>query len=215
LQRAGDRPFQAKEKNMLRPAPKGFASLSTIPGARLEILYGTTRNFTGAILPGYGSQGAWLLGEGHRRLAECAAELRDRGLGFWIWDAYRPRRATLEMVAWAERTGQAWIVEQGYIARRSRHNSGAAVDLSLYRLNTGQLLDMGTEWDTFEDASHIANAEGAALENRMLLQEAMGAHGWKGYEKEWWHFELPGARGFSLRDVPYCTEEPPEDPSVC
>ena len=200
---------------MLRSPPEGFASLADIQDAKLEILYGTPDNFTGAVLPGYGAQGAWLLEEGARRLGAAAEELRKGGLGLWIWDAYRPRRATLAMVEWAETTGQAWIVEEGYIARRSRHNSGAAVDLSLYRLETGRLLDMGTDWDTFEDASHVSNAEGRALENRLYLQDLMKRHGWEGYSKEWWHFQLPGAGAYHLRDVPYSTAEPPEDPGIC
>ena len=119
------------------------------------------------------------------------------------------------MISWAENTGNGYLVEEGYIARRSRHNGGAAIDLSLYSLGTGQLLDMGTEWDCFTEASHIPNATGAALENRMFLQQAMKQHGFIGYEKEWWHFELQDAHRFVLRDVPYGIEEPEEDLSIC
>ena len=54
---------------------------------------------------------------------------------------------------------------------------------------------MGTEWDDFSRESHIVNVTGEALKNRMLLQGIMRMHGFIGYSKEWWHFQLPNARG--------------------
>ena len=156
-----------------------------------------------------------MLEEGFTQLEQVAKRLIPKGLGLYVWDAYRPRRATLAMIEWAERTGQGYLVEEGYIARRSRHNSGAAIDLSLYALSSGKLLNMGTEWDCFTEESHVPNTTGIALENRLFLQEIMSEHGFVGYEKEWWHFELHNARQFVLRDVPYGADEKEEDPTIC
>ena len=69
-------------------------------------------------------------------------------------------RATLAMVDWAERTGRRALLDSGYIARRSRHNMGVAVDLTLVDLVTGTEVPMGTPFDTFTEAAHTANAEG-------------------------------------------------------
>ena len=115
------------------------------------------------------------------------------------------------MVSWAEETDQSYLVEEGYIARRSRHNSGVAVDIGLVK--DGHLLDMGTHWDDFSDASHICNATGKALQHRLLLQGIMRTQGWIGYTKEWWHFELPGAQNYPPLDVPYGAHEPLTSPS--
>ncbi|HZE74598.1 MAG TPA: hypothetical protein VE091_04770, partial [Gemmatimonadales bacterium] len=49
--------------------------------------------------------------------------------------APQPTRA---MVTWAERTGRTDLLDQEYIARRSRHNLGVAVDLTLVDLATGK-----------------------------------------------------------------------------
>jgi D-alanyl-D-alanine dipeptidase len=104
------------------------------------------------------------------------------------------------MVRWAERSGKRWVLEQGYVARRSGHNVGATVDLTLVRLSDGGELDMGTEYDTFSEAAHTANATGEVLANRMKLARAMAAEGFGGYDKEWWHFRLPG--DFAPLDIP-------------
>ena len=199
----------------LRQPPNEFCDLSKIDGLQLSILYGTPHNFTQRSLPGYGAQGAWMLANGFSKLQQVSAQAARQGLGLFVWDAYRPRRATLAMVQWAESTGNAHLIEEGYIARRSRHNSGAAVDLSLYRLSSGVLLDMGTEWDSFTAMSHTFNATGAVLRNRLLLQHLMTDVDFVGYEKEWWHFEMPTAGQYALRDIPYGAEEEEENPDIC
>jgi zinc D-Ala-D-Ala dipeptidase len=117
-----------------------------------------------------------------------------------VFDGYRPVRATLAMVRWAERSGRRDLITQGYIARRSRHNLGLAVDLTLVDLRTGAELDMGTAFDTFADSAHTANATGQVLANRQLLVHAMESEGFLNYHQEWWHFsyEVPGALPFDV-----------------
>jgi zinc D-Ala-D-Ala dipeptidase len=78
------------------------------------------------------------------------------------------------------------------VARRSGHNLGNTVDLTLVRLDTGEELPMGTAYDEFTEAAHTANASGAVAANRALLVRAMEEAGWRNYAKEWWHFSLPG-----------------------
>ena len=166
----------------------------------VEARYATPGNFTGAVLPGYEANRALLRREAAAALARVQARLRRDGLGLRIYDGYRPVRATLAMVAWAERTGQGWVLEQGYVARRSRHNQGVAVDLTLVDLATGRPLEMGTPFDTFAPAAHTANATGEARDNRQRLKRAMEAEGFSNYDQEWWHYILAveGAVPFDL-----------------
>ncbi|HEX2081696.1 MAG TPA: M15 family metallopeptidase [Longimicrobium sp.] len=167
---------------------------------RTDVRYATANNFTGAVLPGYERPLAMLRPEAAQALARVQQRLRPRGLGLKVFDGYRPVRATLGMVEWAERTGNEWVLEQGYVARASGHNRGATVDLTLVRLADGRELEMGTAYDTFSEAAHTANATGQVAENRRILVEAMAAEGFTNYEKEWWHFSLPGQR--APLDVP-------------
>jgi D-alanyl-D-alanine dipeptidase len=162
------------------------------PTIRVDIRYATADNFTGAPLPGYEVPLPLLRPEAARALARVQARLRADGLGLKVFDGYRPVRATLAMVAWAERTGNGWVLDQGYVARESGHNRGATVDLTLVRLDGGGELDMGTAYDVFSEAAHTASATGTVAANRATLVRAMEAEGFANFDKEWWHFRLPG-----------------------
>ena len=194
------------EADSLAPAPDAAAESLLVdvrsldPAILVDLRYATTNNFTGAVLPGYGAQKALLRREAAQALARVEARLRTGDMGLRIWDAYRPVRATRAMVAWAERTGRTDLLDQEYIARRSRHNLGVAVDLTLVDRVTGTELDMGTPFDTFSEAAHTANAQGRILRYRQILVRAMEEEGFRNYENEWWHFSYPvaGARPFDL-----------------
>jgi D-alanyl-D-alanine dipeptidase len=175
--------------------PRTLVDVRSTDGTiRTDVRYATANNFTGAVLPGYERPLALLRPPAAEALARVQARLRPRGLGLKVFDAYRPVRATLGMVEWAERTNQLWVIEQGYVARQSGHNVGRTVDLTLVNLRDGRELDMGTAYDTFSQAAHTANASGQVAENRRILVEAMAAEGFQNYDKEWWHFSIPGPR---------------------
>jgi D-alanyl-D-alanine dipeptidase len=167
---------------------------------RTEVRYATTNNFTGAVLPGYERPLAMMRPEAARALGRVHQALRARGLGLKVFDGYRPVRATLGMVEWAERTDNEWVLRQGYVARQSGHNRGGTVDLTLVSLADGREVDMGTPYDTFSQAAHTANATGRVAENRRILVDAMRAEGFSNYNKEWWHFSFSGT--YPPLDVP-------------
>jgi D-alanyl-D-alanine dipeptidase len=154
----------------------------------VDLRYATANNFTGAPLPGYQANRAYLRREAVRALARVQRELRPRGLALKIFDAYRPVGATLAMVDWTQRVHRADLLKDGYIASRSRHNLGLAIDLTLIDIGTGQELEMGTPFDTFSSAAHTANASGLAAVNRQKLKAAMEAEGFLNYDQEWWHY---------------------------
>ena len=154
----------------------------------VELRYATSNNFTGAPLPGYLGNRAFLRREAAVALAQVQGDLRDQGLGLKIFDSYRPVRATLAMVDWTQRVSREDLLRDGYIASRSRHNLGLAIDLTLIDRATGRELEMGTPFDTFSAAAHTANATGVAAQNRQRLKAAMEGRGFLNYDQEWWHF---------------------------
>jgi D-alanyl-D-alanine dipeptidase len=164
----------------------------------VDARYAGSDNFTGAPLPGYEAPRALLRREAALALGRVQARLRSGGLGLRVFDGYRPVRATLAMVEWAQRTGRRELVDSGYIARRSRHNLGVAVDLTMVDLASGTEVPMGTAFDTFTPAAHTANAEGRIRRYRQILVRAMESEGFQNYEKEWWHFSyaVEGAVAF-------------------
>jgi D-alanyl-D-alanine dipeptidase len=150
-------------------------------------------------------------------------------------DCYRPARAVRDMGLWANnghetpgerRSNPAFskkddLFRLGYIAERSGHSTGAAVDLTLVDLkadNSQDLdpnqayadctapaasrppegsVDMGTGYDCTDLKAYTAARSITESQRRWrnLLVAAMKKQGFVNYVKEWWHFSLPGARG--------------------
>ena len=178
---------------MLEPwAAAGLVEVG--PPIVVRLRYATTDNFTGAVLPGYEAAKALVRPALVAALAEAERTLAPSGLTLVIWDAYRPVRATLAMVAWAQRTGNGALVGP-FIASHSEHNLGVAVDVTLARTSDGTELDMGSAFDTFNASAHYPGVTGAALVNRQRLRAVMLAAGFAPYDNEWWHFSraVPGA----------------------
>jgi D-alanyl-D-alanine dipeptidase len=167
----------------------------------VEARYSTANNFTGAVLPGYEANRAYLRKEAAEALHRVQQRLRSGGMGLKVFDGYRPVRATQAMVDWARRTGQMDLIQDGYIASRSRHNLGLAVDLTLVDFSIGgREVDMGTPFDTFSEQAHWANASGRTMRYRQLLRQVMEAEGFKQYDQEWWHYsyDVPDPVAFDM-----------------
>jgi D-alanyl-D-alanine dipeptidase len=147
----------------------------------VELRYATANNFTGAPLPGYEGNHAYLRDEAAIALSLANADLHREGFGLKIFDAYRPVRASEAMVAWAQRENRTNLLRDGYIAARSRHNLGVAVDVTLVQLASGSEIAMGTPYDMFSPAAHTDNARGVARINRSRLKRVMERHGFLNY----------------------------------
>ena len=139
-------------------------------------------------LPGYCEPWALLLRPVARDLARvqrAPAPARARAA---VFDAYRPARASRALVRWARRTGRGHLVGT-YIARRSNHNLGSAVDLTLVRLRTGGGCGWAPATTTSARAPTPSTRSGRMLRNRLTLVRAMERHGFTNYRREWWHFD--------------------------
>ena len=169
------------------------------PGILLDIGSAGSDNITGRRLPGYCREWALMLEPAARDLGRVQRYLRRRNRGLLILDAYRPARATRALVRWAERTGRGHLVGT-YIARRSRHNLGSAVDLMLVRASDGKRLRMG-RYDALGPGAHTLDATGRVLRNRLALKSAMERYGFTNYWREWWHFEHR-VTGMTYLDLP-------------
>jgi D-alanyl-D-alanine dipeptidase len=156
------------------------------PGIRVNLSYRTKHNETGKTLPGYCENWALLHDRAAFSLGQVQRYLRRKNRGLLVLDAYRPVRATEALVRWAQRTGRGGAVGT-YIARRSRHNTGSALDITLVRDSDGKRLRMGG-FD-LGPSSHTYNASGSILRNRLELKNAMERFGYVAYLNEWWHFE--------------------------
>ena len=126
-----------------------------------------------------------------------------KGYRLKVFDAYRPASAVRHFVMWGiedldlrmkpffypdlEKTQ---LFPLGYISARSNHTHGSTIDLTLTQ--SGQPVDMGTDFDWMMDKSHHG-ASGLTPEqekNRALLRGVMCWAGFRPIESEWWHYSL-------------------------
>jgi len=189
--------------------PEGFAYLKKEnPTLILDLRYATSENFTGKIVTGYTSEKAIGTKALSIALRKVQAQLRPKGLGLKVFDAYRPQSAVDVFVSWATSAPDTLkkreyypnlkkedLFELGYIAEKSGHTRGSTIDVTLVYLKgrrKGKEIDMGGKWDYFGEASHFnyQKTSPKQMENRRLLRDLMIQGGFNPYEKEWWHFSL-------------------------
>jgi D-alanyl-D-alanine dipeptidase len=169
-----------------------------IPGIKMDIRYATAFNFLGE--PVYKTAEAWLSLPAAKALKNAERQLNEKGLGLKIFDAYRPYRVT---VLFYEKVKDTVFVASPY--RGSRHNRGAAVDLTLIDLRTGKELAMPTAFDDFTKKAHTSysNLPAHVIANRELLKATMVNNGFEIYTEEWWHFDYRGWRSLPLLDLEF------------
>ena len=184
----------------------GFVLLSeTVPDAILDIRYYSSCNFVGRRIDGYEEPVALLTREAAAALREVSDELVKKGYRLKIFDAYRPQSAVDHFMRWARDSGDAVmkpyfypnldkgvLFKKGFIAARSGHTRGSAVDLTLFDMAAGRDADMGGGFDWFGPESHqeFRGLTAKQRANRKLLRDAMTAHGFRAISNEWWHFSL-------------------------
>jgi len=172
--------------------------IDIVPSIKLDIRYATTNNFTGKIV--YNSPKAYVRQPVAEALAIVQKSLNKHGLGLIIFDAYRPYSATVKFYEIYKDTNFVASPWKG-----SRHNRGAAVDVSLINLETGEELQMPTPFDDFTDVAHpeYKNLPENVLNNREILIDVMQNHGFRVYPYEWWHFDFIGWEAYDLMDIPF------------
>ena len=176
-----------------------------VPDAIMEIRYYSTYNFIGERIDGYEQPIALLTKEAAKALREVSDDLVQKGYRLKIYDAYRPQMAVDHFVRWAKDVDDVRMKEyfypelekdqlfpQGYIYERSGHTRGSTVDLTLFDMSAGKEVDMGGTFDYFGERSHpdYRDITEEQYNNRMILREAMMAHGFDPLPEEWWHFTL-------------------------
>ena len=159
---------------------------------RLALAYATAENFTGR--PIYRRAACYLHPDAAAALARAIAQAAALGLGFKIFDAYRPTEA--QWLMWNHTPDPEFLADP---RRGSPHSRGVAVDLTLVD-HEGRALEMGTAFDAFTPLSHHGNlaVSRTAQRNRHLLLGLMSAAGWDFYRNEWWHYQLFDARRYPL-----------------
>lgn len=180
------------------PQPDDFVEVISLdPTIVTDLPYASENNFCNTKL--YPVERCFLRREVAEKLVEAHKSLAPYRIGIKIWDGYRPRSVQWKM--WEKSPSKGYV---GDPKRGSKHNRGAAVDVTLVSLITMEELEMPTGYDEFSIRanSQYLKVKPNVFANRKLLQETMVAHGFKLIGTEWWHFDYADWEDFPLTDVP-------------
>jgi D-alanyl-D-alanine dipeptidase len=179
------------------PEKKMVAVDNYLIHAKYDWKYATINNFTQQVL--YKHPAAYTRTQAAIALQLIEIDLNEQGLGLIIYDAYRPYSVTKKM--WEAVPDDRYAANP---AKGSNHNRGAAVDVSLYNLQTGDPLLMPTPFDDFSEKAHhnYMQLPQEILQNRSILKNVMTKYGFIALDTEWWHYYLPNAASrFELLDL--------------
>jgi len=170
------------------------------PTIRYDIRYATDRNFMGE--PFYTSAHAYLQRDAARALGRVHRALAGRGYGILVHDAYRPWHVTKMFWDATPPDLRAFVANP---ADGSRHNRGAAADVTLYRLEDGEPVEMPSGYDEFTEraAADYPGGTEAQRRHRRMLREAMEAEGFAVLPEEWWHFDYRDWREYPILDLTF------------
>lgn len=161
----------------------------------MDVKYATTNNFVGKVL--YPTDKVYMRKIVAEKLSEANRYLRENyNLAIKIFDGYRP--LSVQKLMWEILPDPRYVADP---SKGSRHNRGAAVDITLIDEN-GNEIEMGTPYDDFTEKAHYDYEELSddVKANRKLLRDVMIKFGFEPLETEWWHFDFKGWEKFSILD---------------
>ena len=148
-----------------------------------ELKYATPDNFLKQAV--YDCGECYLRKSTAEALVKANEAFKQLGYRIKLFDCYRPLSVQKKM--WKILPGTHYVANP---AKGSKHNRGAAVDLTLVDAQ-GKELNMGTPFDFFGKEAHHTYTEHSkeVLENRKLLKEILDKYNFKSIYSEWWHYE--------------------------
>ena len=148
-----------------------------------ELKYATPDNFLKQAV--YDCGECYLRKSTAEALVKANEAFKQLGYRIKLFDCYRPLSVQKKM--WKILPGTHYVANP---AKGSKHNRGAAVDLTLVDTQ-GKELNMGTPFDFFGKEAHHTYTQHSkeVLENRKLLKETLDKFNFKSIYSEWWHYE--------------------------
>jgi D-alanyl-D-alanine dipeptidase len=167
---------------------------------KLDIRYATANNFVGK--PVYPEARAFLQRPAAEALLRVHKQLKKQGLGLAIFDGYRPWSITKLFWDVVPEDKRKFVANP---EKGSKHNRGCAVDLSIYDLKTGKLIDMPSGFDEFTERASPDYTGGTEKEraNRDMLRKLMEAQGFAVNPNEWWHFDYKDWEKYAIYDISF------------
>jgi D-alanyl-D-alanine dipeptidase len=168
------------------------------PSIRYDIRYATTNNFMSAVF--YSQPRAFLQRPAAEAVVRAHRKLNPLGYGLLIHDAYRPWYVTRMFWDATPDSLHDFVADP---RAGSRHNRGAAVDLTLFDLRTGEVIEMPSGYDEFSPRAYPDYPGGTDRQrwHRDLLRRVLEAEGFRVYTVEWWHFDYRDWRRYPVLNL--------------
>jgi D-alanyl-D-alanine dipeptidase len=173
-----------------------------IPDISIDMRYATENNFAKTAF--YPENAPCLL----RRAAALALyraqrSLQKSNMQLHVWDCYRPfsvQEKLWKLVPKPRFVARPQRVE-GSPAKGSKHNRGAAIDLTL-KDQKGHLVEMPSDHDEFGESASLGDPtiSPEARRNAELLKRTLENAGFEAIDSEWWHFDYRGWENYELLD---------------
>ncbi len=162
---------------------------------QFDIRYATENNFMGMAF--YRSARAFLQRPAAEALERAADILADSDYGLIVFDGYRPWFVT--KMFW-DATPDSLKHFVAPPQSGSRHNRGAAVDVGLFDLESGEPVSMPSGYDEFTERAYSDYPGGSERSryHRGLLRRVMEDHGFAVNPYEWWHFDYADWREYPI-----------------
>jgi CubicO group peptidase (beta-lactamase class C family)/D-alanyl-D-alanine dipeptidase len=167
---------------------------------KFDIRYATTNNFLGTVF--YDAPEAFMQRPAAAALVRVQRRLKEVGYALLIHDAYRPWHVTKMFWDATPQEARLFVADP---AKGSRHNRGAAVDLTLYDLADDEPVAMPSDYDEFSPRAFPGYPGGTSRErwHREVLRNAMEAEGFSVFEYEWWHFDYRDWQRYPIMNLTF------------
>lgn len=155
-----------------------------IPTLIVEMPYATESNHVNKQM--YPFELALLQEDTAYKLKAAQDMFLEDGYSLVIWDAYRPYSVTMQTF---EIIGDPKLAADP--SRGSRHNKGAAIDVTLYDLENEEYVDMPTEVREMDLELAKRSSPYMTPEQRVnmeYMEDILGQAGLEPYPGEWWHY---------------------------
>ncbi|RMB60878.1 peptidase M15 [Dokdonia sinensis] len=163
-----------------------------------DVRYATENNFLKQAV--YDCEQCLLIPEVAQALVDANDYFCDLGYKIKLYDCYRP--VSVQKKMWAIYPNPSYVGNP--YGSGSIHNRGAAIDMTIVKLNN-DTLDMGSDYDHFGKEAHIDHPHNDTVRaNRKQLWQVMKKFGFSPIRTEWWHFNYDAKNyGLKVMDVDF------------
>jgi len=189
----------SQPKAVFSKNPSALANVQKInPIIQANLVFASPQNFTGKTL--YKNAQCLLHKNAAEKLDLVQKELSKQNLGLLIFDAFRP--LAVQRILWEANPDERFVANPA--KGGGRHTRGTAVDLTLIKLDTKEMLEMPSKVSDFSRCSRDRqDITPTARKNMLLLENIMKKHGFVPLASEWWHFDLADWQNYPAIDLDF------------